>query len=192
MRLAFVAYDGMTALDFIGVYDPLIRLKTMGFVKDLDWEICARTDVVVESGGLAFIPTEVARPFQGYDVLIVPGGLGSRVLVASSEFVEWLKTGSACKIKASVCTGALLLGAAGYLTGRRATTHPSAFGELRPYCGCVVEQRIVEDGDVITAGGVTSSIDLGLYLCEKVAGREAREKIRLRIDYPSTNEFCGP
>ena len=87
-------------------------------------------------------------------------------------------------MKASICTGSLLLGAAGFLKGKKATTHPEAFGELRKYCSSVVDERIVDEGDVITAGGVSSSIDLGLYLCEKLAGRAVKEQIRRQIDYP--------
>jgi cyclohexyl-isocyanide hydratase len=94
-----------------------------------------------------------------------------------------LRTADACKYKVSVCTGALLLGAAGFLTGKTATTHRTAFNDLKPYCASVVDQRIVDEGDVITARGVTSSIDLGLYLCEKLAGHEVKERIRQQMDY---------
>ncbi|MBW4634157.1 MAG: DJ-1/PfpI family protein [Iphinoe sp. HA4291-MV1] len=97
--------------------------------------------------------------------------------------MEWLKTSQSCHLKVSVCTGSLLLGKAGFLTGKKATTHPNHFQELEKFCDEVVKQRIVDEGDVITAGGVTSSIDLGLYLCEKFAGSEVKEKIRRQMDY---------
>jgi cyclohexyl-isocyanide hydratase len=77
----------------------------------------------------------------------------------------------------------VLLGAAGFLEGKRATTHRTAFEELRPFCREVIDRRIVDEGDIITARGVTSAIDLGLYLCEKLAGREARERIQKQMDY---------
>jgi cyclohexyl-isocyanide hydratase len=77
------------------------------------------------------------------------------------------------------------LGSAGFLAGKRATTHPTAFEELRPYCATVVfDHRIVDQGDVVTAQGVTSSIDLGLHLVERIAGREARARIAKQMDYP--------
>lgn len=190
MKIAFVIYRGMTALDFIGIYDPLIRLKTMGIVEDLQWEICAYTPIVEDSAGLRLMPTEVAHPLNAYDMIIVPGGKGCRELIDDKGFIEWLKTAQDCKTKVSVCTGALLLGAAGFLKGKAATTHPNAFGALEKYCKSVVKRRIVDEGDVITAGGVTSAIDLGLYLCEKLAGKEARIKIAKQIDYnPDT---CPP
>lgn len=185
MKIAFVIFEGMTALDFIGAYDPLTRLKTMGFLPDLTWEICAFSNTVRDQSGLAFTPTRIGETLEGYDLLFVPGGLATRTLIHDAPFIEWLQTAAPIPLKTSVCTGALLLGAAGFLEGRSATTHPSAYEELRPYCSQVLEQRIVEDGDLITAGGVTSAIDLGLFLVKKLAGPETKEKIRNQIDYVS-------
>jgi cyclohexyl-isocyanide hydratase len=116
-------------------------------------------------------------------LVIVPGGIGTRKLINDTQLLEWLRTSKPCKFKVSVCTGSLLLGAAGFLKGKTATTHPNAFSELQEFCSSVVDQRIVDEGEVITARGVTSSIDLGLYLCEKFAGREVKEKIRQQMDY---------
>ncbi len=192
MRIAFVVYEGMTSLDFIGVYDPLTRLKTMGFLPDLEWEVCSWKAEVRDGTGLRFTPTWVGKPLGSFDMLIVPGGLGSRALEAETGFLDWLKTAAACKEKVSVCTGALLLGAAGFLEGKNATTHPAAYEELKRYRVQVLDRRIVEDGEVITAGGVTASIDLGLYLCEKIAGREAAETIRRQMDYwPEEHAWPG-
>ena len=183
MRIAFIIYNGMTALDFIGVYDSVVRLKTMNFIKDLHWDVCSTFRKVTDSTGLSLGPTKVVDSLRGYDMVIVPGGPGLRNLIDDTEFLKWLKTARGCRFKVSVCTGSLLLGAAGFLNGRKATTHPLAQNELKKYCDFIVNQRIVDDGDLITAGGVTSAIDLGLYLCEKLAGKEAMEKIRQRMDY---------
>jgi cyclohexyl-isocyanide hydratase len=183
MRIAFVIFDGMTALDFIGVYDPVTRLNTMGFLPDLHWEVCARSSTVKDGAGLELTATKVGESLHAYDMIIVPGGFGSRQLMGDAGFIEWLRTAAPCRLKVSVCTGALLLGAAGFLQGKSATTHRSAFGDLRRFCPSVVDRRIVDEGDVITARGVTSSIDLGLYLCEKLAGREVKERIRQQMDY---------
>ena len=186
MKVAFIIYDGMTTLDFVGVYDPVTRLKTMGFMPTLEWEVCARSGAVKDGTGLQVTPTKISEPLHGYDMIIVPGGLGSRKLVDDPEFIGWLRTATPCTFKVSVCTGALLLGAAEFLKGKTATTHRSAFKDLQRFCSSVVDRRIVDEGDVITARGVTSSIDLGLYLCEKLAGREAKERIRQQMDYEST------
>ena len=183
MRIAFIIYNGMTALDFIGVYDPLTRLHTMGFLPDLQWEICAQSRTVTDGAGLGFLPAKIGESLHAYDMVIVPGGFGSRELVKDAAFIEWLRSATPCQFKVSVCSGALLLGAAGFLKGKTATTHRSVMGDLRKYASSVVDQRIVDEGDVITARGVTSSIDLGLYLCEKLAGPEITERIRRQMDY---------
>jgi transcriptional regulator GlxA family with amidase domain len=183
VRIAFVIYDDMTALDFVGVFDPVTRLKTMGFMPSLTWDICARTAEVRDGAGLCLKATRVGDVLAGYDLLVVPGGYGSRALVRDTAFVAWLRTARDCPLKASVCTGALLLGACGFLEGKRAATHPSARQELAAFCAAVSDERIVDEGEVITAGGVTAAIDLGLYLCAKLAGTDVSEAIRRQMDY---------
>ncbi len=184
MKIAFVLFNGLTALDFIGIYDPLTRLKSMGFISDLEWDLCAIAEQVRDDKSLLFTSTVVRPSLHTYDLLVVPGGFGTRALAKDPDFVNWLKTAELCRLKASVCTGALLLGACGFLNGKPATTHPGAFAELKPYCLRVLKNRIVDAGDVITAGGVTSGIDLGLYLVERLCGPEARAKISRQMDYP--------
>lgn len=183
MKIAFIIYDGMTALDFVGVYDALTRLKTMSFMPELEWDVCAPTEIVTDGSGLRFTPSKAGGTLAGYEIVIVPGGFSTRELAYDQEFIAWLKSSDSCPLKASVCTGSVLLGAAGFLKDKKATTHPRALDELRPFCKEVVDQRIVDEGEVITARGVSSSIDLGLYLCEKLAGRKIREKIQRQMDY---------
>ena len=175
-------------MDFIGIYDPLSRLRTMNILPDFEWRICARTAEVMDDRGLRFAVESVNEPLDSYDMVVVPGGFGTRALVHDAAFMQWFKTCAPCRLKVSVCTGALLLGAAGFLKGRRATTHPGALRELEPYCDSVLDARIVDEQDVITAGGVTSAIDLGLYLVEKLAGSEARIRVARQMDYPYTCE----
>jgi transcriptional regulator GlxA family with amidase domain len=186
MKIAFVVFNGLTTLDFIGIYDPLTRLKTMGFMPDLEWDICAFTDIVKDDRGLVMVPTAIQEPLHSYDLLVVPGGYGTRTLIHDKSFIEWIKTAEPCKLKVSVCTGALLLGAAGFLKDKRATTHRSAFQELEPFCHKVLDHRIVDAGSIITARGVSSGIDEGLYVAERLAGAEARLKIAKQMDYPYT------
>jgi transcriptional regulator GlxA family with amidase domain len=182
MKIAFVIFDVLTTLDFVGVYDAVTRLKTMHYMEDVEWDICAYTETVSDKLGLVITPNKVRQSLADYDLVIVPGGYGTRQLVSDTGFLEWLKTSENCKLKASVCTGSLLFGAVGFLEGKRATTHPSSYAELAKYC-TVVDERVVDEGDIITARGVSSSIDLGLYLCEKFAGREVKEQIRKQMDY---------
>ena len=183
MKIAFVVFNDLTLLDFVGVYDTVTRLKTLKYKTDLKWEICAYTDMVRDIHGLKIIPDKVRNDLGKYDALIIPGGLGTRSLQNDNEFIEWIKTAANVQYKISVCTGSLILGAAGFLKGKKATTNFNEYETLKQYCGEVVEKKIVEDQDVITAGAVSSSIDLGLYLCEKWAGNEAKEKIKKTIDF---------
>jgi len=184
MKAAFVVFDDMTSLDFIGFYDPVTRLKSMNILADFEWRICGLTPQVVDDRGLGIRVDSVAASLADYDLIFVPGGFGTRKLQHASDFIAWLKTARPATIKVSVCTGALLLGAAGFLRGLRATTHPSALKELEPYCAEVVRQRVVDVGGVITAGGVSSAIDAGLHLVSRLAGEEARVRVAAQMDYP--------
>jgi transcriptional regulator GlxA family with amidase domain len=191
MKAALVVFDGMTMLDFIGFYDAITRLPRMGLMPELTWNVCALTPQVSDERGLRLLPDRVGQSLEGYDLLYVPGGMGTRKLQHDAEFVQWLQTASPAQLKVSVCTGALLLGAAGFLRGLAATTHPSALEELKPYCAKVVRERIVDQGAIVTAGGVSTSIDLGLHLIERLAGSEARDKIARQMDYPYRADVAG-
>jgi cyclohexyl-isocyanide hydratase len=184
MKAALVIFDGMTMLDFIGFYDALTRLKSMQIMPDFEWRICARTPRATDDRGLALLAGAVGESLAGCDLLFVPGGMGTRTLQHDRAFMDWIGTAGDAKLKISVCTGALILGAAGFLRGRRATTHPSALKELEPYCAQVVKDRIVDEGSVITGGGVATSIDLGLHAVERLAGADARARVARQMDYP--------
>ena len=184
MKIAFVIFDRMTTLDFVGIYDTLTRLKSMGHVPDLTWDICARSEHVSDDRGLRIASTLHGKSLVDFDMLVVPGGLGTRTLQHDVEFTDWLKSAESSSLIVSVCTGALLIGAAGYLKGRRATTHPNAYEELQPYCDLVVKERVVEDGNVITARGVTSAIDAGLYVVRRLQGMDVEMQIARQMDYP--------
>jgi len=184
MKAAFVVFDRMTSLDFVGFYDPVSRLKSMKIMDDFEWRICSMTQHIVDDRGLRLEADTVAESLISYDMLFVPGGFGTRNLQHDRNFLDWLKTAQSTPLKVSVCTGALLLGAAGFLQGRRATTHPSAYKELEPYCAVVVQERVVDEGDIITARGVSSAIDMGLHLVQRLAGVDARDRVAAQMDYP--------
>lgn len=184
MKAAFVVFDNMTTLDFVGFYDAITRLKTMKFMEDFTWKICARTPQVRDDRGLRIAADAVGESLAGYDLLFIPGGFGTRPLQHDRTFIDWIATARDVPLKTSVCTGSLLLGAAGYLQGKRATTHPSAYQELEPYGATVVRKRIVDEDHIVTGGGVSTSIDLGLHLVERLAGAQARTRIAGQMDYP--------
>jgi cyclohexyl-isocyanide hydratase len=184
MRAAFVLFDGLTALDFVGVYDPLTRLRSMHIMPDFHWDICALSEEVTDDRELRLRINSVGRSLSGYDLLVVPGGFATRQLQSHEPFLSWLRSAADVPLKASVCTGALLLGAAGFLAGQRATTHPNAFTELGKYCAVDTNARVVDSGPVVTARGVTAGIDLGLYLVSRIAGRQESLRVAAQMDYP--------
>jgi transcriptional regulator GlxA family with amidase domain len=183
MKLAYILFNDITWLDLIGIYDAVSRLKNRGYLPTLEWDICAFTEPVSDQNGLTMLPTKTGGSLENYDAIIVPGGIGTRTLQYDHDFIVWLRTASNNAWKISVCTGSLLLGAAGFLKDKKATTHFLEYETLRSYCREVVTDRIVEDGNIITAGAVTASIDLGLLLCNKWGGPEAAADIRRRMDY---------
>jgi transcriptional regulator GlxA family with amidase domain len=183
MKLAYIIFDGITWLDLIGVYEPISKLKSSQFLSPLDWDICCFKETAEDSYGLQMKPTKIGQSLDGYDAIIVPGGIGTRKLQYDENFLSWIRTAGNARYKISVCTGSLILGAAGFLKDKKATTNFNEYGALKPYCEQVLTDRIVHDGNTITAGAVTSSIDLGLYLCTIWVGPEVAQNIRKRIDY---------
>lgn len=183
MKIAYILFDKITVLDFIGIYDPLSRIKSKGYMEDFSWDLCAMKGVVKDSFGLTMKVDKIAPNLADYDMVIVPGGFGTRPLQTNNEFLAWLKTAEEVTYKVSICTGSLLLGAAGFLKDKVVTTNFKEYETVEKYCKTVSKDRIVEDGNVITAGAVASSLDMGLYLCEKLVGKENTEEIRKSMDY---------
>lgn len=184
MKIIFLVYDNITLLDFAGLYDPLTRLKTMGFFPDLSYEVIARTGEIRTSEGIRLIPDNNNADISTADYLLIPGGDGVKDLIRDQKFLTWINSAGPDATIAAVCGGVLLLGASGLLRDKKATTHPVMMDVLRNFAQEVSSDRIVHDGQIITAGGVTAAIDLGLYLVEKIAGYEIKEKIRIQMDYP--------
>lgn len=189
-RTALLAFPGLTALDLVGVYDALRRIAPMGIDRGATLRIIGTHAVVHDETGMTLVPDGVYEDLGDFDLLVVPGGLGTRRLMHDERTLDYLRgwgRGARGRPVASVCTGALLLGAAGFLKGRRATTHHLAYEELAPFCRELARgERVVEDGPVTTAAGVSSSLDLGLHLVERHWGREARERVASVMEYPRT------
>ena len=181
-RFGFVAFAGMTLLDLVGPLDAVSRIASMGFDP-------ASTCVVVAAheepwrGSEAELRVSRVRPrLDDLDVLVVPGGLAARALVRDPAVVGWIASFPRTRLAASVCTGALLLGAAGRLRGKRATTHASAMSLLAEHGATAVSARVVDEGDVVTAGGVTSGIDLGLHLVRRFMGGDVAGRIAKQME----------
>lgn len=182
--ILLLAYPGMTLLDLVGVYDALRRVPLAEIDTGVEVTVAGTAAEVPDETGVVMRPAAVTPDLSGFDLLFVPGGFGSRVLMKDDEFLGYLRGWDGDRPLASVCTGSLLLGAAGHLEGRRATTHHLALDLLEPFCAEVVtDRRIVVDGHVVTAGGVSSSLDLGLYLVQRFWGPLARRRIADQMEY---------
>ncbi|MTI20068.1 DJ-1/PfpI family protein [Fulvivirga sp. RKSG066] len=183
MKIAYILFDGITLLDFFGFYDPIKNIKTLNYLNNLDWDLCAMKNSIKDSYGLEITVDKVSPDLSAYDMVFVPGGYGTRQLQFDEKFIEWIKTAKNVKYKVSVCTGSLILGAAGFLNSKSATINFNEYEALKNYCPNVLKNRIVDDSNTITAGAVASSIDLGLYICEKLIGKEKTKKISKGMDY---------
>ncbi len=184
MKIGFVVFNGITFLDLIGFYDVIYRLNLFEQTKGTTWDFCGLSEEITDELGLTIKVNKIRPELSAYDLIFVPGGMGTRKLRFDENFIGWLRQAADVRHIVSVCTGSLLIGAAGFLTGKKATTHPSAYELLEPYCQEVMNARIVKDGNLITAGGVSTSIDLALYLVELFVNKEAVETVKKQIDYP--------
>lgn len=184
MKMAFVLFDGMTTLDFAGFFEAITWMGIMGAKENVTWEFCSNKEEITDDRGLTVKVTHVYPDLSDYDLLFIPGGFSTRSLRFDSAFITWLQTSANVTYKVSVCTGALLLGAAGFLHEKKATTNPSAYELLTPYCSEVVKKRIVRDGNLFTGGGVSASIDLGLFVIESLTDSDFVQQVQEKMDYP--------
>ncbi|MER5932153.1 DJ-1/PfpI family protein [Streptomyces sp. NPDC002054] len=179
MQIAVLLYDRFTALDAIGPFDTLGRLPGAETVFVAERPGPVRND----SGMLALVADkgldEVTRP----DIVIVPGGLVEEQL-KNQALLDWLRTVDVTTTwTTSVCTGSLLLAAAGLLSGRRATSHWLALEQLPAFGVEPTGERVVIDGKYVTAAGVSSGIDMGLTLLGRIAGDRVAQSVQLLIEY---------
>jgi cyclohexyl-isocyanide hydratase len=187
-QVGFVIFPELTQLDFTGPLQVLARLPQS------TTHIIAKTDAAVPSDcGLGLVPTCTFANCPPLDLICVPGGTSGVVkAIGDAETVAFVRRqAEGAKYVTSVCTGAFILGAAGLLKGRRATTH-WAYTDLLPLVGATHQKaRVVKDGNLITAGGVTSGIDFGLSVVAEVAGETAARTIQLGIEYDPAPPFDG-
>ena len=190
LRIDIIVYDGTDELDVVGPLEVLRGAALAG--ADLDVRLAGRNglDPVVGTFGLTFTPEVVFAPGEA-DVVVVPGGgwalKGDRGAWGEVQRGDWLPLlGSAFdagSLMASVCTGGMLLAHAGIIGDRHATTHHVALDDLAATGATVVAERVVDTGRVITGGGVTSGIDVGLHLLDRLVGPEAAEAGARRMEY---------
>ncbi|MFF8933611.1 DJ-1/PfpI family protein [Streptomyces paradoxus] len=180
MQIAIVLYDRFTALDAVGPYETLGRVPGAETFFVAEQAGPVRND----SGNLALTADRALADVPHPDIIVVPGGPGPLPLAADGPLLSWLRTADATSTwTTSVCTGSLLLAAAGLLTGRRATSHWLALEELRRHGAEPTGERVVTDGKYVTAAGVSSGIDMGLMLLGRIAGDDHARLVQLAIEY---------
>jgi cyclohexyl-isocyanide hydratase len=184
-RVGFLLFPRLTQLDMTGPWEVLIKLP--GAEPHLIWKT---REPVMSEGGLAIVPTTTFAECPPLDLICVPGGNGVNALLTDRETLDFVRRMAAgARYVTSVCTGALVLGAAGLLKGKRATTHWMSHDMLRAFGAEPVAARVVTDGNLITGGGVTAGIDFGLTVAAEVAGARVAEAIQLGIEYAPEPPF---
>lgn len=191
MRIDIAVFDGLDELDAVG---PLEVLRRAGF--DVQLVALDPQRSVTCAYGLTITPD--GPPRSDAELVVFPGGgwvgRASKGVRAEVETNRWKplieQAESRGAVLASVCTGAMILASAGALTGRRAATHHNAWADLEAAGATLVRDRVVDDGDRVTAGGVTSGIDLGLHLVERFAGKQMADRIADELEYRPAAAAC--
>jgi putative intracellular protease/amidase len=186
MEIAILIFDRITALDAVGPYEVLSRLPgaEVRFVAEEPGPKMTETRMLSLVADYAL--ADVTEP----EILVVPGGFGTRPLMEHEPMIDWIRSAHERSTwTTSVCTGSLLLGAAGVLTGLRATSHWLELERLRELGAEPTAERVVEEGKVITAAGVSSGIDMALRLAAHVAGEDVAQAIQLGIEYDPQPPF---
>jgi transcriptional regulator GlxA family with amidase domain len=189
MDIAILIFDKLAALDAVGPYEVMRNVP--------GWEVRTvakeKGEVRTEDGSLALVADYSLEEVGAPGLLLVPGGKGTRALMHDEALLSWLReVDRSTRWTTSVCTGSLLLGAAGLLEGKRATSNWLLLDVLRQFGADPVGGRFVEDGKIVTAAGVTAGIDMALHLVAKEAGKEVAQAVQLGIEYDPDPPFdCG-
>lgn len=184
-QIVFLFYEGMTALDAIGPHEILSRIPgaCVKRVSVVPGEIHTSSELVLKA---EYRLSEVSHA----DVLVVPGGGRATVLREYPDMLEWIRQIHATTTwTTSVCTGSLILGAAGILSGILATTHWAVMDRLKTWGAIPTEHRVVEDGKIITSAGVSAGLDMALVLTAKLAGQALAETLQLGLEYDPAPPF---
>jgi cyclohexyl-isocyanide hydratase len=184
-HIGLLIFPAMTQIDFAEPFEVFARLP------DTIVHVIAKTlDPVRTDLGLVLVPTVSCDDCPPLDVVVVPGGPGTQHVVNDKAMLEFLqRQAQQAKYVTSVCTGALVLGAAGLLSGYRATTHWLSMPLLQLYGAVAVAQRVVVDGNRVTAGGCTAGMDFGLQLAAMLCGETIAQQIQLHLEYSPVPPF---
>ena len=186
-RIGMMIFPRLTQLDMTGPYEVLARLP------DTTVDLVARTRAPVKTDrGMEIVPTTTYAECPPLDIVMVPGGPGQQDLMEDEEALSFLrKQAAGVKFLTSVCTGSLVLAAAGLLKGKRATCHWAAIDNLALMGAIPVRERVVVDGNVVTGAGVASGIDFALRLAAILEGEAVAREIQLQIEYDPDPPFVS-
>lgn len=187
MNIVMLLYPRLTQLDLTGPFEVFNRFPELR--THLVWKT---RDPVADGSGLRLLPTATFAEAPPADILFVPGGPGQIDLMDDAETLDFLRRQAAgAAYVTSVCTGSLVLAAAGLLTGYRATCHWLSLDQLALFGVTLVEERVVEDRNRLTGAGVTSGIDFALTLCARLFGEERTQRTQLLMEYDPQPPFPG-
>ncbi|WP_179402783.1 DJ-1/PfpI family protein [Burkholderia guangdongensis] len=185
LQIGFLVFPQVQQLDLVGPHDVLASLP--GTSTQLIWKT---REPVISSNGLVLTPSATYDDCPPLDVICVPGGRGTVDLLKDARTLEFIcRQAAGARYVTSVCTGALVLGAAGLLRGRRATTHWAFQSLLEPFGAIPARGRVVRDGNLITGGGVTAGIDFGLTVAAELMGAEEAQAVQLDLEYAPAPPF---
>jgi len=187
MQIAFLLYEGLTALDIVGPYEVLNQIPAV----DVRFVAKRPGHVKVDSGAFSIGTDHALADVPRPDLLVVPGGVAGTLAAARDpEILDWVRTAhSSSRYTTSVCTGSLILGAAGLLKDSNATTHWAAKEFLEQTGATYIEERVVVAGRIITAAGVSAGIDMALYLMAELVGPDLAKVAQLAIEYDPAPPF---
>ena len=179
-KVLILLFDDVEVLDFAGPFEVFSVAGRQKASRPFSVNTCAAKTTILARNGLSINPAYVLQEAPVSEVLIIPGGQGTRRLLKDEPLLKWVRERSSkAELTLSVCTGSLILGAAGLLTGREATTHHGAFDELRAVGREIIvceDRRIVDAGQIVTSGGISAGIDMSLHVVARLCGdSEARE-----------------
>ena len=185
LHIGLLVFPSVQQLDLTGPYEVFATLPDVRV--HLVWK---NLDPLLSSTGLALAPTQTFTDCPALDVLCIPGGKGIDVLLEDADTLAFIKRqGATVKYLTSVCTGALVLGAAGLLQGKRATTHWASHDLLEKFGAIAVHERVVRDGNLMTGGGVTAGIDFALTLASELFDELHAQTVQLQLEYAPAPPF---
>ena len=185
MQISFLFYEGMTALDAIGPHEILSRLPGVKVSR-----VALEAGPIFTCSDLVLMAEHGIADISSTDVLVIPGAGNATSLQEYPELLAWIHNiHQTTQWTTSVCTGSLILGAAGLLTGLQATSHWAVLDRLPRWGAIPVAKRVVEAGKIITAAGVSAGLDMGFMLAAKLAGQEVAESLQLGLEYDPEPPF---